>query len=126
MTDRKGTSRRMWGQRILDYLKKNEPRPTLELMEKLKVPDKETRTFYRALGDLRAYGTVVGDAIPRLSGQEMEEIKATIGPRALRLEIPLKKELARKLLNDRPLIRRAILRRNGFASQILRETGLLE
>jgi hypothetical protein len=127
MTNREeGASRREWGQRILDHLKKCEPCPTMELIEKLKVPKKEERTFYRAIADLRSYGLIEGDTIPRMPGHKVEEVKVTVGPRALRLEIPLKTELARKLLNDRPLIRRAILTRQGFVFQILTETGLLE
>lgn len=126
MSHREGMSRRVLGQKILDYLKKNQPRTTTELMKELKVPKKQERTFYRAIGDLRSYGLIEGEAIPYLAGHKVQEIKATIGPRALRLEIPLKADLARKLLNNRPLIRRAVLTRQGFVFDVLADIGLLD
>jgi len=126
VTDSKSTTRREWGQKILDYLKNFEPSQTSELMKKLKVPKKEIRTFYRALGDLRSYGLIAGEDVPHLPGQKVEEIKATIGLRAVRLEIPVKAEVAKRLLNDRKLVRQIILTRKGMGYQLLKATGLLE
>ena len=120
-----GTSRREWGQKILQHLK-NKPYEIPTLREKLGVAKGQERTFYRAVSDLKCYGLIEGDAILRIPGSDVEEIKATIGPRTLRLTIPLKKETAKKLLKNRPFIRRAILKRKGIAYELLTDLGLLE
>lgn len=120
------TSRREWGRKVLDHLKTCEPCPTSELVKKLNVPPREMRTFYRVLNDLRSYGNIEGEDIPHLPGQKVEEVKATIGLRAVRLEIPVKAEVARKLLNDRKLVRQIILTRKGMGYQLLKATGLLD
>jgi len=120
------TSRRDWSKRILDYLRENEPISPAELMEKLRVALKEKRTFYRAVGDLKYLGLVEGENILRLAGMDVEEARFTVGPRAIRITVPLKKELARKVLEKRPFIKRAITVRKGVAYDLLRELGFLK
>lgn len=120
------TSRREWGQRILSYLREEGPCLTTDLMRKLEVPDTQKRTFYRSVGDLKVYRLIEGDTYLRLPGMEdCEEISVTIGPRQMRITAPIKKEVARRILKKRPFIRRAILRRKGFAYEILEDLGLL-
>lgn len=120
------TSRRDWSKRILDYLRENRPISTAELMEKLRVPLEKKRTFYRAVGDLKHLGLVEGEAVLRLAGMDVEEVKATVGPRAIRITVPLKREVAKKVLNKRPFIKRAITVRKGVAYDLLKGLGLLE
>lgn len=69
------TSRRDWSKRILDYLKKNEPISKAELMEKLHVPSKEKRTFYRAVEDLKHLDSVEGEDVLRLAGMDVDEAR---------------------------------------------------
>jgi len=120
------TSRRDWSKRILDHLRENGPGSTAELMEKLGVPLKEKRTFYRAVKDLKYLDLVEGEEVLRLAGMDVEEARFTVGPRAIRITVPLKKELARKVLNKRPFIKRAITVRKGVAYDLLTELGFLK
>lgn len=120
------TSRREWSKRILDYLKKNGPISTAELVEKLDVPLKEKRTFYRAVKDLKYLKSVEGEDVLRLAGMDVEEARVTVGPRVIRITVPLKKELARQVLNKRPFIKRAITVRKGVAYDLLTELGFLK
>lgn len=120
------TSRRVWSKRMLDYLRENGPTSTAELMGKLRVPSKKKRTLYRAVGDLKYLGLVEGEDVLRLAGMDVEEARFTVGPRAIRITVPLKKELARKVLNKRPFIKRAITVRKGVAYDLLTELGFLK
>jgi DNA-binding IclR family transcriptional regulator len=111
---------------VLDYLKNNEPISTAELAKKLNVPSKEKRTFYRAVKDLKCLDLVEGEDVLRLHGTNVEEARFTVGPRVIRVTVPLKKELARQVLNKRPFIKRAITVRKGVAYDLLTALGFLK
>lgn len=87
------------------------------------------RTFYRAINDLINYG-ILGEnnhGKVYLVGLEYpKEMTVEVGPRTLRINIPLKTELAQKILNRHPLLKRLIKRRKGPAYLILKDLGVIE
>lgn len=113
---------------MLHHLRKEGPRSAIDIMNQLNVPSEEKRKVYRAIKDLKELDVVKekNRLLYPYGHEEPETIKVTVGPRALRLTIPLKKELAKRLLKRRPLIRRVIAYRKGFIHEILLEAGFLE
>lgn len=125
MTDE--SKRKMWKRKILKKLRSEGPQRIPDLMDKLDVPSEERRTFYRAISDLREIDVIRGEHILHTSAQEEPtEVRLSVGPRALRITVPLSKELAKRVLNKRPRIKRRITRRKGVIYELLSELGILE
>lgn len=104
---RKNSLRFYWKHRTISFLRENGPSYTSELIKKLKVPAREKRTFQRALGDLRALEVIKEkEGKNYLMGQEPpEEIEAKIKTKNIELNIPLKREQAKSVIQELPSIK---------------------
>ncbi len=122
------TNRRYWEKRALNYLRKQGPRSTPTLIQELNVPPEKERTFYRAIEDLKDLKVLKENngLLYPYGHEEPEVAKVSVGPRVLRVEIPIKRQLAKRILGKRPFIRRLIEFRRGLAYEFLSEAGLLE
>lgn len=100
-----------------------------ELWDILEKKPGSKRTFYRAVKDLLDYGMLKKNERGEvyLPGMELpEEITVEVGPRRLRVNIPLRTKLAKKILDRRRLLKRLIKRRKGAAYLILKDLGIIE
>jgi len=116
------SKRFIWQSKIIRYLSKNGPCEHYNLKSKLKVPLREERTFRRALEELKNLQLIKNiDGKIALRGQEPpEEIEATIKAKNLELNIPLKREQAKNIIQTLPSIKQ-----NSEAKKVLREAGLI-
>lgn len=121
------SKRETWKRRTVKLLEDEGPHSRPQIKEKLKVPEEEKRTFYRGIKELEETETLGGEYLLHLRGQEEPEcIMVSVGPKALRITVPLQKELAKRLINKRPIVKNAIIIRGGFAYEVLKEAGIIE
>lgn len=115
-------SRFQWETKIFKYLKENGPRYPSELRKELKVPKEQERTYYRALERLNNLGAIkdIEGKIGLFNQEPPEEIEARIETGNLELNIPLKREQAKKIIHEIPSIKN-----KPHAKKVLKEAGLI-
>ena len=110
----------------MDLLKKGSLEK-IDMKSILQPQKNDEHNYYRAIKDLQDIDVVEGEERLTLTGHgEPEQIQVLVGPRSFKIIMPLNKGLARRLLNRRPIITEAIMRRGGVAYEVLKETGLIE
>lgn len=129
MVERRLKRERMrWEKRILKWLEKNGPHFRYEIKEDLNVPKDDERNFYRAIKRLINFGVLTeqGDGrIARVGYQHPERISISIGPRPLRISLPVPTGTAKRILDRRPAIKLLLTRRKGPAYEVLSELGII-
>lgn len=121
--------RMKWDKRILQWLKTNGAHFPFEIIAELNVPEREKRSFYRAIERLIDLGVVTKQddgKIARVGYEDPEKLRISIGPRPLRISIPIPTGTAKRILGKRPAIKLLLTRRKGPVCEVLSELGILD
>jgi hypothetical protein len=130
MVERKFEGKRMrWDKRILQWLKTNGAHFPFEIMKELNVPEREKRSFYRAIErliDLEVVTKQDDGKIARVGYENPEKLSISIGPRPLRISLPIPTGTAKRILEKRWRVKSILLKRKGPAYEVLSELGILD
>jgi len=120
-----------WEKKILEWLEKHGPDFRNKIKEGLNVPkeQKEVRSFYRAINRLIDYGVLVQQKdgrIAKVGYQYPEKLSISVGPRPLRISLPIPTGTAKRILDKHPVVKFLLTKRKGPAYEVLSELGILE
>jgi len=117
-----------WDKKILQWLEENGPHFPFEIKEALNVPEREKRSFYRAIKRLTDLGVATKQddgKIARVGYEDPKKISIHVGPRPMRISLPISTGTAKRIINKRPRIKALIEARKGPIYEILSELDLL-